>query len=112
MLFQIATGYDGIKKYPQEEIVYIISSLDKIKQNSLIYFFSDGHVRSSTSAKYIDDECFSLLDWGTIYAEFWRSDETDLRRKEKKQAELLVKHHVPLNCIEYIGVFNSRSHQK
>ena len=36
-----------------------------------------------------------------------KADETDLRRKEKKQAEFLVKHHVPIDCIEYIGVYTT-----
>jgi len=55
MLFRIATGFDGVKKYPQEEIVYIISSLDKIRSRNLPYFFTDGHLKSFTSTAYNDD---------------------------------------------------------
>jgi hypothetical protein len=42
----------------------------------------------------------------------WRSDETDLRRKEKKQSEFLIKNHVPVSCIQYIGVYNKTAEQK
>ena len=112
MLYQIATGYEGVKRFAQEEIIYLISSLPKIKEEGLVYFFSDGHVRSKTSIKYTRDEDFDLLDWTAIYATDWRPDETDLRRKQKKQAEFLVKHHVPFRCIEYIGVFNEAARQK
>jgi len=111
MLYQIATGFEGVKQFPQEEIVYLITSLDTIKSYKLSYFFTDGHARSLTSAKFTDDKDFAILDWDTIYATYWKSDDTDLRRKEKKQAELLVKNHVPLSCIEYIAVFNNGAKQ-
>ncbi len=111
MLYQIATGFDGVTKYPQEEIIYIISSLDKIKEHNLPYFFTDGHVRSFTSTSYNDDINLDLLDWDAIHARIWKSDDTDLRRQEKKQAELLVKHHIPVNAIELFCVYNEKAQQ-
>ena len=89
MLYQIATGWEDIRKYPQEEIVYYISSVQKIKDHHLKYFFTDGHARSSTSIHYTHEDDFEKLDWETIYATYWKSDETDLRRKEKKQSEFM-----------------------
>lgn len=112
MLFQIATGWEDIKKYPQEDIIYYISSVSKIKEYNLEYFFTDGHARSSTSIHYTNDKDFDKLDWDTIYASYWKSDETDLRRKEKKQSEFLVKNHVPVSCIQFIGVYNKAAEQK
>jgi ssDNA thymidine ADP-ribosyltransferase, DarT len=112
MLFQIATGWEDIQKYAQENIIYYISSVPKIKEHGLEYFFTDGHARSSTSVPYTDDKDFEKLDWHTIYAELWKSDETDLRRKEKKQSEFLIKGHVPVSCIQYIGVYNKTAEQK
>jgi hypothetical protein len=111
MLLQIATGFDGVKKFPQEEIVYIISSLDKIKECDLQYFFADGHVRSYTSTSYNDDKHLEHLEWNVFQATYWKSDDSDLRRQEKKQAELLVKDHVPLNAIELFCVFNEKAQQ-
>ncbi len=112
MLLQIATGWEDIVKMDQQEIIYLISSLDKIKQFKLPYFFADGHARSETSTFYIDERDFDKLDWETIYSSYWKSDETDLRRKEKKQAELLVKDHMPWGCIDYVGVFNDLAKQR
>ncbi len=106
MLYQIATGWEDIQQYPQEVIVYYISSVPKIKEHNLEYFFTDGHARSSTSIPYTSDDDFDNLDWDTIHNTYWKSDETDLRRKEKKQSELLVKNHMPVSCIQYIGVYN------
>jgi hypothetical protein len=111
MLYQIATGFEGIRQFHQENIIYLITSLDSIKAHDLTYFFTDGHARSLTSSKYTDDKDFELLDWKTIYDTFWKNDDTDLRRKEKKQAELLIKDHLPLSCVEHICVFNEAAKQ-
>jgi len=112
MLFQIATGYEDVEKHLQQEIVYLISSVDQIKANNLQYFFTDGHARSETSTYFNSEDDFDKLDWDTIYSTYWKSDETDLRRKEKKQSELLIKTHVPVSCIEHIGVYNELANRK
>lgn len=111
MLYQIVTGWEDIMKYPQQEIIYYISSVPTIKQYELIYFFTDGHARSLTSTFYNTDADFTQLDWDAIKATYWKSDETDLRRKEKKQSEFFIKHHVPIGCIQYIGVYNKQAEQ-
>jgi hypothetical protein len=111
MLYQIATGWEDILKHPQERIIYYITSLDKVKLAGLQFFFTDGHARSKTSTVYTDQADLERLDWDAIYATNWKSDESDLRRKEKKQSEFFVKSHVPYGCIEYIGVFNKNAEQ-
>lgn len=112
MLYQIALGYEDITKYPQEDIVYIISSFGKVKAHNLVYFFTDGNARSETTTAYVSEADFAMLDWETIYSIYWKSDETDLLRKQKKQSELLIKDHLPVSCIDYIGVFNNAAKQK
>jgi len=112
MLYQIASGWEDIQKHPQENIIYYISSLDKVKSAGLKYFFTDGHARSKTSTAYTNDEDLQKLDWDAIYASNWKSDEFDLRRKEKKQSEFFVKNYVPFHCIEHIGVYNKDAEQK
>ncbi|MEK6781706.1 MAG: DUF4433 domain-containing protein [Bacteroidota bacterium] len=112
MLYQIATGWEDIEKIHQEEIVYVISSFDKVEDEGLEFFFSDGHARSDTSAKYNDKKNFGKLDWDAIYATKWKSDGSDLRRQMKKQSEFLVKEHVPVTCFECIGVFNETANKK
>jgi hypothetical protein len=111
MLYQIALGYEDIAKYSQEDIIYLISSFDQVKSHNLTYFFTDGNARSETTTTYVSESDFSLLDWDTIYGTYWKSDETDLLRKQKKQSELLIKDHLPVSCIDYIGVFNNTAKQ-
>lgn len=112
MLYQIASGWEDIQKYPQQDIIYYISSLNHVKSIGLQYFFTDGHARSKTSIAYTLDADLEKLDWTAINSTNWKSDETDLRRKEKKQSEFLIKTHVPIKCIKYIGVYNKDAEQK
>jgi hypothetical protein len=111
MLYQIATGFEDIIKYSQEEIIYLISSFEQVKLHNLTYFFTDGNARSETTSAYISEDDFALLDWDCIYSTYWKSDETDLLRKQKKQSEFLIKNHVPISCIDYIGVYNDVAKQ-
>lgn len=111
MLFQIAKGYEDIPKHPQEDIIYLITSFNQVKLHQLEYFFTDGNARSETANKYNSEHNFQNLDWTTIYGTYWKSDETDLLRKQKKQSEFLVKNYMPITCIEYIGVYNDVAKQ-
>jgi hypothetical protein len=86
--------------------------LGAVKSAGLQFFFTDGHARSRTSTAYANEADLQKLDWEAIYASNWKSDESDLRRKEKKQSEFFVKGHVPFSCMEHIGVFNKTAEQK
>lgn len=112
MLYQIATGYEDIDKQSQADIIYLISSYDQIIKHSLHYFFTDVNARVSTANYYTSKNDLDKLDWDTIYSNYWKSDDTDLSRKQKKQAEFLIKDHVPISCIDYIGVYNEEAKQK
>ena len=112
MLYQIAKGYEDVVKHPQSDIVYLISSFEEIKKHQLEFFFTDGHARSETSNCYTQKEDFIKLDWDAINAKFWKSDETDLLRKQKKQAEFLIKTYVLVSCITHIGVYNEATKEK
>jgi len=112
MLYQIATGFEDIVKYNQAELIYLISSYDQVINHKLEYFFTDVNARVSTANYYTSKIDFDKLDWSTIYSTYWRSDETDLQRKQKKQAEFLIKEYLPISCIEYIGVYNEEAKQR
>ncbi|MFH1159472.1 MAG: DUF4433 domain-containing protein [bacterium] len=50
MLYQVATGYDGVKKFSQEEIIYLVSRLDIIINEGLSFVFTDGHARAEITS--------------------------------------------------------------
>jgi len=112
MLYRIATGFDGVKKYSQDDIIYIISSYESIKTHKLPFFFTDGNARGRTTAFYYSEKDFSRLNWDAIYAKQWFNDESDFNRKQKKQSEFLIKDYLPVSCIEILGVRSKNVEEK
>ncbi len=112
MLLNIKTGYRGIKKYPQSELVFLVCRISDIIENCPHWCFTDGHAKSSITQFHNNIEDLSLLDWDTINLQFWSSTEDDWDRMRRKQAEFLVKKHVPVTCISQIIVLNSEQEAK
>lgn len=112
MLYQIATGYEGVEKIPQSDIVYIVVEHDCIRRNGLAWFYTDGHARHGMTKFYTDEVGFEELDWEAIYATKWNNTEADPDRQRKKQAEYMVKTAVPVSCFAFILMFDEKCKQK
>lgn len=112
MLYQIAHGYNGVIKIPQEEIIYLVSTYEHVRSLGLTCFFTDGNAASQTTTFFTDDKDLSRVDWEAVYTRYWENTPMDLRRKEKKQAEVLVEAFVPLDALLYICVYNSTAKLK
>jgi hypothetical protein len=106
MLYNIHTGWRGIPKQPQREIVYICCTLDSIEQAGCRYIFTDGHAKQAISQFYEDRAQLDQVDWNVVYKEYWRNDDEDADRQRRKQAECLVRHHVPVSCILRIVAYD------
>lgn len=68
MLLNIKTGYRGIKKHPQQDIVFIRCIIEKIDQKCTEWCFTDGHAKNFITEFYNDLSYLSNLDWNTIYS--------------------------------------------
>jgi len=110
MLLNIKTGYRGIKQRPQEEIIYICCSVQNILDCCEHWCFTDGHAKTAITTFYNEIKDLSKVDLPLAAQKYWRNDEADFDRMRKKQAEFLVKHHVPTNCISNIAVYNDKAH--
>ncbi len=104
MLLNIKTGFRGITKRPQYEIIYIVCKLDDILSNCHEWFFTDGHAKDIFSNHFNDLEDLSMIDWDMVLEQYWRPTEDDYDRQRRKQAEFLIRDHVPVICIEQIVV--------
>ena len=108
MLFKIKTGY-GVHQYAQEDIAYICCKLDNVINNCSEWCFTDGHAKATISEFYNNLANLNQVDWTIINERMWTNTDSDYDRMRRKQAEFLVKDHVPLGCIEGIAVYNERS---
>jgi len=114
MLYVIYKGYNNVQQQKTEEIVYCVSSIEKMIALNLNFVFTDGHAVDALS-KYYDasqaQDIGNLLDFAAIKAEFWK-DENDLDLKRRKEAEFLVENDIPLTAILGYVVYNDNAKTK
>jgi hypothetical protein len=61
---------------------------------------------------FTDRADLDKLDWSVISNRFWHNTIEDRDRQRRKQAELLVKGHVPPQCIDGIVTFGPAAQAK
>jgi hypothetical protein len=94
MLYVIQHGGNSTPKNLRTgDIVYIVVSLKKIiEDNTLNYYFSDGHATDGLTnffSKKDINKLPDIIDWKAIVAPYWGGGE-NLEIKTRKQAEFLV----------------------
>ncbi len=101
MLYVIQYGYNKVPPTPSENIVYLMSSVQKIIDLGLDFVFTDGHAVDGFSSQYTAADIQridSIIDKTAIDARYWR-DENDLDKKRRKEAEFLVLGDIPNGAI-------------
>lgn len=107
MLLNIKTGHRGIKERPQNDIVYIVCKVDDIVVNCEEWCFTDGHAKTRITEFYNHLDDLAHIYWDKVDLRYWSSTEDDLDRMRHKQAEFLVRSHVPVQCIAAIITYNN-----
>jgi len=114
MLYVIQKGYNGVPVTQAEDIVYGISSVQKIVEHELNFIFSDGHAVDGLTNFHEQKELSNIdriLDKNAIDATYWHNDK-DLDLKRRKEAEFLVENDVPTTAIIAWVVYNEKAKQK
>ncbi|WP_164126415.1 type II toxin-antitoxin system toxin DNA ADP-ribosyl transferase DarT [Sphingobacterium luzhongxinii] len=104
MLYIIMKGYQGVTKYPQKDIVFIVVNSADIIAQGADYVFTDRHAKSTLAQFSTNPDDLHLLKWDVIRSKDWKNTENDFQRMDFKQAEFLVKDHIPVNFINRIFV--------
>lgn len=114
MLYVIQKGYNLVAPTLPENIVYCVSSLQKIIEQNLDFVFTDGHAVDSFSTQYTQTDIAdinSILDRNAIKAKYWK-DEDDLDLKRRKEAEFLVLGGIPPAAVLGYAVYNRAAQDK
>lgn len=107
MLYAIQHGYD-VPKLPAEDVVYLVSSLNKLKEHGCKYIFTDGHAYDALSQFFNDEAFLANIDWEMVHNRVWKNTPNDPDRKRRKQAECLISMEMPLAAIDCFVVYNQR----
>lgn len=114
MLYVVQNGFNMVAPTPAENIVYCITSVQKIIDHQLNFVFTDGHAVDGFTSQFTTqdiDNLDNILDWKAIKAKYWR-DDNDLDLKRRKEAEFLVSGDISINAILGYLVYNQNAKDK
>jgi len=110
MLLNIKTGYNGITRRSNEDIVILVSSCQTMNDNGVSMLFTDRHAYTAT-AKWSGDlnDLASMIDWDILSRHDFARDDAYPDKMERYQAEALAHRHVPPTAILGIGCVSEAS---
>ncbi len=107
MFLNINTGYRGIRKRNNEEIVILVSSLRKLEKMKVPFLFTDRHAYLAAAQFTSDLTRLTDIDWGILQRrDFQRDPLNDPGKVERYEAEALVHHHLPVSAFGGIICYN------
>jgi hypothetical protein len=106
MLYLIMNGFQGVQKRPQEDLIFLVSKIKNVSQSGVEFFFTDRNAKMKLAKTYRDVEDLDKLDWDSIKTRDWKNTEENFQKRDLKQAEFLVRHHLPVEFISAVVVRN------
>lgn len=104
MLLNIKTGYNGIMKRPNQEIVILVSSCKAMNDNDVTTVFTDRHAYTATAAWTSDPaDLAAMIDWDILCRHDFARNDSYPDKMERYQAEALAYRHVPPGALLGIG---------
>jgi hypothetical protein len=112
MLYVVQNGFNMVAPTLSENIVYCVSSVQKIIDLQLDFVFTDGHAVDGFTTQYnVEDiqNIDTILDKNAINAKYWK-DDNDLDRKRRKESEFLV--FGDITCDGILGYITANENAK
>jgi hypothetical protein len=85
MLYTITRGNVPGVRVNQRDIVYLVSSVERVSQEDCDWCFTDGHAVEGFSNFYTALSDLARIDWQIIQSWSWRNTEIDPDRKRKNR---------------------------
>jgi hypothetical protein len=112
MMYNIHTGWGGIQRQENEDVIILVSSLGKLREASAEFVFSDRHAYLSAAQFYRHERNLGAIDWDILQRRDFRRDPENPEKVERYQAEALVIQHVPVNALLGVACYNSQAKKR
>jgi len=92
MLYVIQKGFNGVPVTPAAEIIYCVTSVQKVIDANQDFVYTNGHAVDSFSSQFGPPDIGGIenqVDFQTVKVRDWKSP-TDLDLKRRMQAEFLL----------------------
>jgi hypothetical protein len=106
MLYNIKTGWGGIRQRNNDEIVVMVSSLRRLQAKKVSFLFTDRHAYLVAAQFYSELADLDQIDWDMLQRRDFRIDPEDPSKKERYQAEALIHKHLPVEALAAIVCYD------
>ena len=106
MMFNIKTGYGGLTKRENKDMVIFVSSIHRLQELGIPFIFTNQHAYAVRTDYYSRVEDLHRVDWALLQSRNFKTDDADPGKQLRYQAEALVHRHVPLTALVGIGCQN------
>lgn len=109
MLGSIHQGYVPSYRGGQDEVVYLVTDIERIVSTGLSFVYTDRNAALGI-ASYANDptRLGDLVDWPLMEGRMWNNTSSEPDRMERRMAEFLVHRHVPWDAIIGLAVINEQ----
>ena len=99
MMYNIKTGWGGITHRENKDIVILVSSIHRLREQGLPFVFTNQHAYPVDTEFFDRTEDLGKIDWELLRSKDFKTSDTDPGRQVRYQAEALVHRHVPLEAL-------------
>jgi hypothetical protein len=112
MMYNIKTGWAGVTKRDNEDIVIMASSIWRLQASKVSFAFTDRHAYLRTARYFGDPARLDQIDWPILQNRDFKRDPNDPGKFERYEAEALAKGHVPVEALLGFACFNEAAKAK
>jgi len=112
MMYNIFTGYGGVPKRPNNEIIIFVSSIHKLHELGLSFVFTNQHALLKDTEFYSDIDRLDKIDWTILQNRDFKKNDEDPGKGQRYQTEALVYQRVPMSAILGICCFSDATKVK
>lgn len=102
MMYNIYTGYGGITRRANKDMVIFVSSIHRLSELGLPFVFTNQHAYSIDTDFFSSPDQLDQIDWPLLQSRIFKTSDEDPGRQVRYQAEALVYKEVPLHAIRAI----------
>jgi hypothetical protein len=110
MMYNIVTGYGGIRQFPNRDIVMLVSSLRALQESGVQAVFTDRHAYLKTARFFNSLHKLNEIDWEILQQRDFRRDPDDPEKTDRYQAEALIHRYLPVE--QLAGIVCHRENEK
>lgn len=112
MMFNIHTGYGGVTKRNNKDIIVFVTSVHRLHEQGLPFVFTDQHAYAIDTEYFNDIEDLTRIDWALLQSRNFKTDDADPGKQLRYQAEALVHEHLPVSALLGTACYDSSVQEK